>query len=464
MKKFFLIFVAILATTALALPAYADSSVTVNRQTVVMDFPNKMTFSLDASSPNDITDVTLIVRFGTVSHRLKAKITPAKEIKTQIEWNLGSQYSGTNGGYLPPGTTFDYSWIIQDSSGNQLETEPISYMVIDNRISWQVVENDALAVHWYGAPKSYGQSVFDAGVAILETLRKQLGATNTNKVQVWLYTDRNDFRSSIPDLDTWVGGQSYGEYNSTVLLVSVDDLQDAVDGVRHELTHQVVYEGLGNGVARTAFPHWLNEGLATFNQFNGQGLPNYMSQPLQNAIRTDSLPSLRSRASNFPPDSNEALLSYAMSYSIVDMIFKQFGEPKMAQAFELMKEGHDADYAFTQAFGVNTDGLDNMWRKSIGLPERDYSKSGIPSLSAQPTYALSSAETPSASLMATPTPPQISAANTPAPVAPTASQNSSNNSNGGNASTGLCGVFGAVALAMFGAYEWRARARKRNRI
>lgn len=458
MKKFFFTLLVLLAGACVVPAAYADQAITVNNQNVAIDFPKNMTFNLDVTSTSDIQSTTLVLKFPSVTRTLRAKITPGKQVTAKIVWDLSSDQGGIAGGYVPPGVTFDYTWTIEDSAGNKFTTDPKSFEIIDNREDWQTLESDALAIHWYNAPKSFGQAVFDAGTATLQKLREELGATNSNKVHVWLYTDQDTFRTSIPFMDSWVGGQSFGEYNVTILDTSPSNVTDAEQGTQHELTHQVIYEGLGAGISQSAFPHWLNEGLATYNQFNGQGIPDYMNNPLQDAIKNNGVPSLKSRASAFPPDPTEALLSYAMSYSIVDMLFKNFGATKVTNMFNLFKTGIGDDQVFQQAFGTDTNGLDNMWRKSVGLPQRDYSNAGIPTPKAIPTFSLSSAETPvsnSGGVQATATPAQVSVANTSAP-APTVSRSNPNNSTSGSASTGLCGI-GGLAFAVFGAYGWRKR-------
>lgn len=458
MKNFSLLFFAALLFALLALPVAAETAITVNAQNVTLDFPKTMTFTLDATSTAEIQSATLVVRFRDVTRRLKAKITPATALKTTIEWNLDTETSGNDGGYLPPGVTFDYTWLIQDAAGNTLETPSKSFTITDNRISWQTVQDDAVAIHWYGAEQLYGQAVFDAAIAMLPKLRAELGAEPKNKVHVWLYTDRGDFRSSMPNMNEWTGGRSFGEYSSILLLVSAFEREETIRGVRHELTHQVIFDSLGSGLARTAFPHWMNEGLATYHEFDGGRLANFLNAPLQEAIQSDTLPRLKTLDGNFSPNSNEALLSYAQSYSVIKLMLEQFGQEKLREVFALFKQGTEAEQAFQKVYGINTDGLDNLYRKSIGLPERDFSKAGIPTPRAQPTFSLSSAETPAPNGQATATPPSVSIANTPPPAAPTvASQSSSGNSNAGT-STGLCGgILGGFALAIFGAYEWRKR-------
>ena len=456
MKKFFPFF-AVALFFLMALPAFAQSAITVKNEKLVLDFPKSMTFLADASSASDIQKATLVARFPDVTRRVNAKLTPAKEVTLQVEWNLDTEDSSADGGYLPPGVSGTYTWLVEDAAGNKVESESKTFTVADTRLDWQTIENDDLAIHWYGAGKAFGQDIFDDGVETLRKVRDELGEGTGGKTHIWFYTDAEDFRTSMPDMNVWTGGRSFGYYRVIILLTTPTDPQEAIEGARHELTHQVVYDSLGSGFARQAFPHWFNEGLATYNQFDNHILAGYLANPLKNAIKRDELPRLKSRDGNFPPDANEALMSYAFSFSIVDMMFKQFGKDKVQEVYRLFQKGTAADDAFKQAFGVNTDGLDNMYRKSVGLQERDYSTAGIATPRSIPTFALSSAETPAPQGQATATTQAVSKANTPAPAgATTVPQNSNTNNNGGSIS--FCGIgLGGFALAMFGAYEWRKR-------
>lgn len=462
MKKFFLPLFALFLFALTVMTVRAEGAITVSDQDLTYDFPKSMTFTASAASDANIEKMTLIIRFPTVTRRVQADITPAKEVDARIEWNLDTENSSSNGGYIPPGVSATYTWLIQDAAGMTYETKPETFTVEDNRIAWQTVENDDLAIHWYGAGKDYGQAIYDAGIETLKQVRQELGAGTGGKVHIWFYTDREDFRTSMPDMNVWTGGRSFGEYRVIILLNEPIDSLDAVRGARHELTHQIIFDSLGGGLARQAFPHWMNEGLAVYNESGDRSLVEYIAGPLNQAIANDDLPTLKSREANFPPDSQEALVSYGMSYAVVDMLFREFGNDKVQEMYRSFQEGVPSDETFTRVFGMDTNGLDNMYRKSVGLAERNFSGSGAATPRAIPTFALSGADTPpsSSGSKATPTPRSVAAANTPAPAVATAAPAASGSSAGESGGQSLCGIgLGGMALAMVGGYAWRKRRR-----
>jgi len=258
----------------------------------------------------------------------------------------------------------------------------------------------------------------------------------------------------------WTGGRSFGEYRVIILLNEPVDQRDAVRGARHELTHQIIFDSLGGGLARQAFPHWMNEGLAVYNESGDRSLVEYIAGPLNQAIDNDALPTLKSRESNFPPDSGEALISYGMSYAVVNMLFREFGEDKVQEMYRSFQDGVPSDETFTKVFGMDTNGLDNLYRKSVGLDERKFSGSGVPTPRPIPTFAISGSESSSSgsSSSATATPQSVAAANTSVPSVATTVPSASAATDSGAASTSICGIgLGLITVGMVGAYGWRKR-------
>lgn len=456
MKRFLLVVCAVFLIGLLAPPAFADNGIQVDNESLDINFPHNMTFSLAATAPADITKAELVVRFPGVTQRLKPDFTPNQQLKTSVIWDLADSFAN-KGGYMPPGVSGTYTWVIEDAAGNKTETPPQTFFLADERFPFQVAEDDALAIHWYGASKEVGQRVFDTARNFLGTLRQELGVGAQDRTQIWLYNELQDFRSATPSERDWTGGSSYFNYRVILLADSPED-EDALAGIRHELTHQTLSDIFGGGLGESSLPLWMNEGFAVYNgEANRQRPPIYFQNALNDAVAVDQLPTLKSLASNFATDSQAAYLSYAMSYSVVRFMIDEFGMDKFKQVLGEFKNGMATDEGLEKVYGVNTLGLENLWRKSLGLQERDASQAGFATPQAQPTFALSSAETPAPQGQATATPQSISKVETAAPVSATTVPQNTNASNSGGATTGLCGGLGGVVLAMFGVYGWRKR-------
>jgi hypothetical protein len=159
--------------------------------------------------------------------------------------------------------------------------------------------------------------------------------------------------------------------------IEVDNLDWGKRTVAHELGHlvvgQLVYGPFG------WLPTWLSEGIA----MNAEGeLTENFQDSLDGAIASDTLFSVRSIASSFPSDSDEAILCYAESYSIVKFLVDGYGSEKFLQLLDLFKQGTTDDEALLQVYGLDTDELNINWRASLGLSSQS---SGTPTPSASPS-------------------------------------------------------------------------------
>ena len=88
---------------------------------------------------------------------------------------------------------------------------------------------------------------------------------------------------------------------------------------------------------------------------------------LTQAISEDNLISVRSLSGSFPAKAEEARLCYAQSYSLVNFLIHDYGRDRMLQLLSVFKEGSSHDDALLEVYGFDMDGLDNLWRQSLGL-------------------------------------------------------------------------------------------------
>ena len=120
--------------------------------------------------------------------------------------------------------------------------------------------------------------------------------------------------------------------------------------------HQITFNDYGAGL-----PTWLDEGLATYIQ-NEQD-----SDWLNTAIKENKLISVRSLSSPFSAIAEQAYISYAESHSIVTFLMKKYGKDKMLQLLNVFHQGSGYDEALKQVYGFDQDGLDTLWRQSLGV-------------------------------------------------------------------------------------------------
>src|SRR5690606_6383505 len=140
--------------------------------------------------------------------------------------------------------------------------------------------------------------------------------------------------------------------------------------IRHEAAHIVTHVA-GDG-AFTQIPAWLDEGTAVYMQ--GDPGPGYRAA-VEFAIQTDSAFTLRSIQS--PANSADRVNQfYGQSWHTVNFMIEEFGEDQFAEVYRLIFEGQPTDAALMEVYGVDQDGLYNLWREANELEPLDFGPRG----------------------------------------------------------------------------------------
>ena len=387
---------AIIAPTpvqAITAPTFTANGITVSVDRFTNQFPDQLLFDLQAQSKAKITQIALFVAIDgqSSSSRQVPDYTPDTQVETTYQWNL-------NRNYLPPGVSGQFWWTVQDDTGGQVETPKQSFRVDDAAHQWKKITNDKLALYWYTGDNSFGQALFDRGVQAMKFLQQDTGVTVDNQIQIFIYGNRSDFFNSLePGASEWTGGRAFPEYSIVLIDIAPANLDWGLGATTHELTHQVIHQKIKSPLGDLSMPHWTDEGLAVYYETYPGTLDSQFAVPLKRAIQNDSLQQLRSLAGSFPADSTAANLSYAESYSVVDFIIRHYGRDKLTQLLQGFKIGGFYDDIFKQVLGVDTDGLENLWRQDVGAKPRVISTRAATTPTAFPTFSLSTDATPTPS-------------------------------------------------------------------
>jgi hypothetical protein len=176
--------------------------------------------------------------------------------------------------------------------------------------------------------------------------------------------------------------------------------------IPHELTHAMLDQ-----TTKPPFgdiPRWLHEGLAVHSE---GGISIEEQVALAEAIQADELISLRVLNSPFPDQRDRAILSYAESNSLVEFIIEEYGSDKLGELIAVFAEGAHYDDAMLEVFGVDMDGMEDLWRAHIGAQPRSGATRATVAPGATPTLQ----PTPSPAPTQTPTPAPTSSPVTAAP-------------------------------------------------
>jgi hypothetical protein len=285
-----------------------------------------------------------------------AQFTPATSVSTGWTWDM--RKSG-----LPPGAQVEYYWSATDASGNSFESNPATVTFNDARYKWQTITTNPVALEWYNGNRSFADALMTAAQQGLSRIENDTGATPVGNVLIYIYASAQDLQSAQLFPPTWEGGVTFPGYNIIAIGVPTNQLSYGQRAVPHELTHwivgQITFNSYGAGL-----PTWLDEGLATYSE--GSLNPTYQAA-LNSAIQNNLLISVRSLSSPFSPDAQKAYISYGESNSIVTFLIQTYGKSKMMQLLDVFHQGAAYDNALEQVYGFNQDGLDTLWRQSLGI-------------------------------------------------------------------------------------------------
>lgn len=344
-----------------AYPIAAAPATIVLSSSVQTAFPNSMTFKVHAQSDSNISQLRIHYKvdrqnFAAVTSEGWAQFTPATSVDSQWVWDMRKSS-------LPPGAQVEYWWMALDAAGKTGETSHSNFIFNDDRHKWQTINSGPITLEWYNGSQSFANSLMTAGLQGLQRIESDTGAVPQGQVLIYIYASAQDLQSAQLFAQQWEGGVTFQGYSIIAVGVSTDQLSYGQRAVPHELTHwivgQITFNDFGAGL-----PTWLDEGLATYGE--GQLSSQYQSA-LDSAIRNNALISVRSLSSPFSAIAQQALTSYGESNSIVTFMINTYGKAKMRDLLSVFQQGSGYDEALAKVYGFDQDGLDKLWRKSLGL-------------------------------------------------------------------------------------------------
>lgn len=412
------------------LPDLQTVEVQTNRAQI--QFPDQITFQLEIAASSSISTIELEygvekTSCGQTSGRIEPEITSELQgHQVQATWTWELYRSGS----LPPGARVWWRWHITTEAGES-QTTPHTWIIFnDDRHAWRTLTEGQITVYWYEGGQAFGQQILQIAVEAQARLTADPSANLKKPVHLYLYADTDDLRAALIFPQRWTGGVAFVDFY-TVLIAA--DPQNQTYGQRivaHELMHLVVHQLAFN--CWGSLPRWLDEGLASWAEGD---LEPARQEMLDEAIAEDRLFSLQSLSSGFSAHADRANLSYAQSQSVVTFMIDTYGREKILELLSVFQEGATYDGALEQVYGFDTDGLDDLWRVSVGLQPRPTTVASVASPSPMPTMSLWSeaptsaaatttampsplpSPTPPATATATPSlSPRLSATSTPAPI------------------------------------------------
>ena len=363
----------------------AQSGLKVQSNLAEMDFPNTLTFNLQAISAETVEEVYL--EYGTNGRscvdglaRQQAELSPGSPFKANWEWDF------KNSGSLPVGAEVWWQWEVHTKSGKSLRTARSTLVIEDPNLNWQRVENDQVLVVWSDGSQSFGRQILDLATHSIDRLAKDAGIEPNGKVRLTIYPTFEDLRAARLFAPEWTGGVAFPEYGVTMMGIPVDSGDWMNDVVPHELAHLVTGQRVFNCLG-TGMPTWLSEGLSMYAE---KAQDDADTNRLITELQADRLPPLRNLAGGFSANADQTNISYAQSGEVVRFMIREYGPDKMGALLAAIQSGLRINPALQEVYAFDTDGLDNAWRGSLGFASSEPLATAAPTAerTAVPTLAL----------------------------------------------------------------------------
>jgi hypothetical protein len=361
MKKRLALIALVLCLIAVFSPvvARAQGELTVLDSSAQADFPYRMNFNLSVRSSFDVTDIRLCysvdrTSFADVFTEVLVDFFP----DTTVDASFSLEMVMVGG--LPPGSSLDYWWKIEDAGGGQLETEPESVRFDDTRYDWDSLTQGQITLYCYQDDEDFMNELMDAAQGALARLSEDTGAVLEKPAQLYIYANSSDLQGAMIHPQEWTGGVAYTRHGIIAIGISPGIVDWGKRAIAHELAHLVVHQMTLNPY--NDLPTWLDEGLAMYAEGEQGG---EFANALEWAIDNDSLISVPSLCSPFSAYSSSATLGYAQSHSLVEYLISSYGQPKMLELLNIFSEGSGYDEALEAVYGFDMDTLDSLWRDYV---------------------------------------------------------------------------------------------------
>jgi hypothetical protein len=352
------------------------------------EFPGEIEFHLEITTPSPIESVELEygvekVSCAEASVRAVPEVTEGEGQQVLADWTWDFRRSGS----LPPGTRVWWRWHVTSDEGETYST-PVAWLSFDDNChDWQSVEQGQINVHWYRGELDFGQEMLAAAVEAQARLTADPGANLERPIHIYFYATADELQDALLFSQRWTGGVAFTDYYTILVAASPGDQGYGRRTVTHELMHLVVHQLAFN--CWSDLPRWLDEGLASWAEGD---LEPGQQEMLDEAISADKLLSLDSLSGAFSAHADRASLSYAQSYSVIAFLIEAYGREKVLELLAVFREGATYDGALEQVYGFGTDGLEDLWRASIGAQPRPTQSAPAGDPTAIPTLALWTSE------------------------------------------------------------------------
>lgn len=350
------VFLAVLAWTLAAVPVTLQPA--ASQSEANYEFGQLLHFSLLVQSSTPVEEVTLFFQATEMpaAMTIPISIEPAQEIRAEHTEEL-------NRLRLAPFTTVTYWWQVRDSAGNTLDVPAQTLIYEDDRFEWRQVSRDSITVRWTGEDAALGQTALDVVIDSLPRLEAVIPGALPDPLRIYIYPSTADLQSALRLTGReWVGGHASPELG--VILVTAANPRTAAANLRqdipHELSHLLLYQATGQAYA--GVPRWFDEGLASYME----AAPNpNEALILEEAVAAGTTIPFAQLCTAFPADSEQAVLAYVQSVSLINFIQSEYGNAALNQMIQAVADGAGCQSLTDRVLDRSLAALNQSWLQSF---------------------------------------------------------------------------------------------------
>lgn len=368
---------AIWLAAALALAGAGRADIVVEKAEALVEFPDRIHFSLSARSQAPLEIVELEYGLLNVSCAMEVNRALPEGFAPGSSQSLSWTWDMRRTGSLPPGSRLWWRWRLVDASGQELRTRRAELTWLDDEHPWRSEEQGALRLHWYEGEREFARSLLQAGEKA-ESRLAGIVATGDEPIDIYVYNSAEALRQTVLFEPGWTGGLAYADFGIVIIGIPPESLSWGQTAMAHEVAHVLVGRYLSRCYSR--LPSWLSEGLAVYAE---GPFDEASRQQLDGAVEADSLFSVESLSHGFAEHPQRASLSYAQSRSLVEFLIQVHGEAKLRALLEAFRHGYADDQALQMVYAFDSWGLNSAWRQWLGaspVPVRSDARQATPTV------------------------------------------------------------------------------------
>ena len=322
------------------------------------EFGEALRFTLVVQSDQEITSGNVRFRESTLAAEAVVPLRVSEiepgifELETAIDLKSLDLRAFSLVHYL-----FDYTL----ADGSKVPVKDFAFVYQDDRFDWQQTGPGPIRISWYAGDAAQAGRLQIIAQQSLASIYNLLRLEAPANLDIYIYNSREDLAAALPQSGVdWTG--SYADADSGLLLAALPAGSEqtllAQQQLPHELMHLVL--ALQAGSARTPFPAWLEEGLASAVMY----FPNAdFTSILDNAVKDGSLLEIPDLCSVLPSDPKHAALAYAQTASFVQFLLEEYQPDGIRRLVAAYSSGQDCEAGVRTALGTSLRELDRRWRR-----------------------------------------------------------------------------------------------------